>query len=101
MRFGVYDARGYDYPIERRFDRLWRTTVAPITLRCRHTVRAQVNERSLRTLGLLGVASVIQQPEDPPRTAPACSSSTTGRTHASSKSRGHAARLAGRARSRS
>ena len=70
MRFGVYDARGYDYPIERRFDRLWRTTVEPITPLTVHTVRAQVNERSLRTLGLLGVASVIQQPEDPPLDVP-------------------------------
>ena len=65
MRFGAYDARGYDYPIEGRFDRLWRTTVEPVTPLTVHTLRAQVNERSLRTLGLLGVESVIQQPEDP------------------------------------
>jgi hypothetical protein len=70
MRFGGYDARGYDYPIERRFDRLWRTTVEPVTPLTVHTVRAQVNERSLRTLGLLGVESVIQQPQDPPLDVP-------------------------------
>ena len=25
MRYGLYDARGYDYPVERRYDTLWRT----------------------------------------------------------------------------
>ena len=29
MRYGLYDARGYDYPVERRYDTLWRATVAP------------------------------------------------------------------------
>ena len=24
MRYGLYDARGYDYPVERRYDTLWR-----------------------------------------------------------------------------
>ena len=27
MRYGLYDARGYDYPVERRYDTLWRATV--------------------------------------------------------------------------
>ena len=31
MRYGLYDARGYDYPIERRYDTLWRRAVAPNT----------------------------------------------------------------------
>ena len=29
MRYGLYDARGYDYPVERRYDRLWRGTAGP------------------------------------------------------------------------
>ena len=29
MRYGLYDARSYDYPVERRYDRLWRREVAP------------------------------------------------------------------------
>ena len=29
MRFGLYEARGYDLPIMRRFDRLWRSEVTP------------------------------------------------------------------------
>ena len=31
MRYGLYDARGYDYPVERRYDRFWRATAAPAT----------------------------------------------------------------------
>ena len=29
MNFGLYDARGYDFPVEKRFDALWRRSVAP------------------------------------------------------------------------
>ncbi len=29
MTFGLYDARGYDFPVEKRFDALWRGSVAP------------------------------------------------------------------------
>ena len=29
IRYGLYDARGYDYPVERRYDRLWRATAGP------------------------------------------------------------------------
>ena len=29
MRYGLYDARGYDYPVERRYDTFWRATAAP------------------------------------------------------------------------
>jgi hypothetical protein len=29
MDFGLYDARGYDYPVDKRFDALWRRSVAP------------------------------------------------------------------------
>ena len=29
MHFGLYDARGYDFPVEKRFDALWRTTWRP------------------------------------------------------------------------
>ncbi len=70
MRYDVYDARGYDYPIEKRFDRLWRATVEPVAPLTVHTLRSQITPRSLRTLGLLGVSSVLQQPEDPPLDVP-------------------------------
>ena len=67
MRYRLYDARGYDFPIERRYNRLWRTQVtddedgfAPPTL------LAATTEPALRALGLLGVADIIQPPGEPP-----------------------------------
>jgi hypothetical protein len=67
MRYGLYDARGYDFPIERRYNKLWRTQVtseengfAPPTL------LAATNERALRALGLLGVTDIVQPPSDKP-----------------------------------
>ena len=66
MRFGPQEARGYDLPIVRRFDRLWRQEVDPrsrgvaaglldIPLELR-----DVTPRALETLRLLGVTHVLQ-----------------------------------------
>jgi hypothetical protein len=66
MRFGLYEARGYDLPIIRRYDRLWREKVDPrsrgvaaglldIPLEFR-----DVTPDSLRVLRLLGVTHVMQ-----------------------------------------
>lgn len=66
MRYGLYDARGYDFPIEQRYDRLWQDSVQRLEGFTIHTERAPIDERSLRALSLLGVADVIQRPEDPP-----------------------------------
>jgi hypothetical protein len=67
MRYGLYDARGYDFPIERRYNRLWRRYVtdeedgfAPPTL------LATTTDPALRALGLLGVADIVQPPGEPP-----------------------------------
>jgi hypothetical protein len=67
MRYGLYDARGYDFPIERRYNRLWRTYVsadedgfAPPTL------LASTDPSALRVLGLLGVSRIVQPPGNPP-----------------------------------
>lgn len=67
MRYGLYDARGYDFPIERRYNRLWRDYVtdeedgfAPPTL------LASTDPRALRVLGLLGVSYIMQPPEEAP-----------------------------------
>ena len=67
MRYRLYDARGYDFPIERRYNRLWRDYVtdaedgfAPPTL------LASTSEPALRAMGLLGVRSIIQAPGEEP-----------------------------------
>jgi hypothetical protein len=62
MRYGLYDARGYDYPVERRFDRLWRGTAGPDADLVPPTTLAQPTAESVRTLSLLSVADVIQDP---------------------------------------
>jgi len=77
MRFGLYEARGYDLPVERRYDRLWRREVSPeypsqvgpfpgfIPLSV-----PRFDERRLRTLSLLGVGDVLVPPTDPPLRVP-------------------------------
>jgi len=65
MRFGLQEARGYDLPIIRRFDRLWRREVDPAS----RTVAAglldiplelrEVTPRALRALRLLGVTHIL------------------------------------------
>ena len=77
MRFGLHEARGYDLPVERRYDALWRREVSPefpeqdaqeigsIPLSV-----PSVDARRLRTLSLLGVADVMQPAGDPPLEAP-------------------------------
>jgi Bacterial membrane protein YfhO len=72
MRFGLYDARGYDLPIERRYDALWRREVTPELpsqagpfLPLSLTV-TELTPRALRTLSLLGVADILVPPGGPP-----------------------------------
>ncbi|MBD0281636.1 MAG: YfhO family protein [Thermoleophilaceae bacterium] len=71
MRFGLYEARGYDLPIMRRYDRLWRREISPESASVAEglldiplTVR-ELTPRALRSLRLLGVTHVLQ-----PRTYP-------------------------------
>ncbi len=73
MRFGLYEARGYDLPVERRYDRLWRREVSP---ELPSQVGAypgniplslpRLDPRRLRTLSLLGVTDVLQPADEPP-----------------------------------
>jgi hypothetical protein len=72
MRFGLYEARGYDLPVDKRFDTLWRRYVNP-------QFASQVDENPLaiplsfqevtperlRVLGLLGVTDVLQSRDAP------------------------------------
>ena len=70
MRYDLYDARGYDYPVERRYDAFWRATAAPAGELVPPTGRAEPTERSLRALSLLSVTDVVQDPSDPPSRLP-------------------------------
>ena len=72
MRFGLYEARGYDLPVDKRFDTFWRRYVNP-------QFASQVDENPLaiplsfqevtperlRVLGLLGVTDVLQARDAP------------------------------------
>jgi hypothetical protein len=72
MNHGLYEARGYDLPLEKRYDHLWRTRLSPefpsqvgpypqnIPLSL-----PKVDPARLRVLGLLGTRYVMQPLSDP------------------------------------
>jgi hypothetical protein len=66
MRYGLEDARGYDYPVERHYDRLWRRAVAPHIPFIPPTTQADTRPSALRGLALLGTRWLVQQPQDKP-----------------------------------
>jgi hypothetical protein len=71
MRFDLYEARGYDLPIERRYDKLWRRYLSPELPSLAGFLGAiplslpKVTPERLRMLSLLGVREVLQPPSDP------------------------------------
>ena len=68
MRYSLLDARGYDYPVERRYERLWHRYIAT-SPGCLYAFCPQSADRrpeALRALGLFGVTHLLQNPEDPP-----------------------------------
>jgi hypothetical protein len=77
MRYGLYDARGYDLPIERRYDRFWRTKLSPelpsqvgqYPINIQLTLLA-ITPKRLRTLSLLGVRDILDDPDLPPLDTP-------------------------------
>src|SRR3712207_2465782 len=70
MRFDLYEARGYDLPIERRYDRLWRRYLSPELPSLAGLLGAiplslpKLDEERLRVLSALGVADVMQAAGD-------------------------------------
>ena len=66
MRYDLYDARGYDYPVIRRYDDFWRATAAPPGEFIPPTGRAEPTARSVRGMSLLSVTDIVQDPHDPP-----------------------------------
>jgi hypothetical protein len=63
MRFGLYDARGYDFPVETRYDALWRRAVAPgVGALTEPEEFASATPASLRALDLLSVSDLLIGP---------------------------------------
>lgn len=63
MHFGLYDARGYDFPVETRFDALWRQYVAPgVGDFTQPEEFAEATPVSLRALDLLSVSDLLVDP---------------------------------------
>jgi hypothetical protein len=62
MRYGLYDARGYDYPVERRYDAFWRATVASTGDFIEPTQRSGASQAALRALSLLSVTDLLHYP---------------------------------------
>jgi membrane protein YfhO len=66
MYFGLYDARGYDVPWERHYERFWKRYVAALSPTRDLTTVSAVHEPALRALGLVGTTRLVQDPDDPP-----------------------------------
>ncbi len=66
MRFDLYEARGYDLPILRRYDRFWRRAVVGRTSNVSGglfdipLILPEVTPRGLRALRLLGVTHILR-----------------------------------------
>ena len=70
MRYGLYDARGYDFPVDLRFGTFWDAGVNPLLPDSALRIPASISTATMRALRLLGVADVIQAPGAPPLTTP-------------------------------
>ena len=63
MDFDLFDARSYDYPAEKRYDRMWRRNVVPGAPDFAQPVElASATPASIRALSLLSVADFLQHP---------------------------------------
>jgi hypothetical protein len=70
MRYGLADARGYDFPFEERYAELWRRVIAK-SPDCNYAFcpeSAGRTPQALQALGLLGVTDLLQHRADPPLT---------------------------------
>jgi hypothetical protein len=74
INYGLYDARGYDYPVDKHFALLWTRYVAgPTPLLWLDTpavplLNLELDPTALRVLSLLGVRDILQQKGQPPPT---------------------------------
>jgi hypothetical protein len=69
-RYDLYDARGYDYPVVKRYDTWWRATAGPPEFFSVPTAEAMSTPGAIRGMSLLSVADVLQDPTDPPSKLP-------------------------------
>ena len=60
MRYGLYDARAYDAPTDKRYSTFWNDNVAPLLPTTPMTVPRRPTERTVRALGLLSVTDLLQ-----------------------------------------
>jgi hypothetical protein len=65
MRWSLYDARSYDLPVERRYDRLWRRAILDGAPTDTPTTSARLTREALPAFRLLSVTSVLQDPLEP------------------------------------
>jgi hypothetical protein len=71
MRWGLYDARGWDPPVEERYDTLWRRAVLDGGPTDVPTTSARLTPAALPAFRLLSVTDIAQDPDEPPVEAPA------------------------------
>jgi uncharacterized membrane protein len=64
MREGLFDARSYDVPVERRYDRLWRRAIRDGSPTEFPTTNAVLTRPALPALRLLSVTDVVQDPAE-------------------------------------
>jgi hypothetical protein len=79
MRHGLYDARSYDVPVEKRYDRLWRRAIRDGGPTEFPTTTAVLTRPALPALRLLSVTDVVQDPSERRIADPALSLAYDGR----------------------
>jgi hypothetical protein len=70
MNYDLYDAAGYDYPVEEHFQRFWQRYIAANAPFRPLTSVATAHEPALRALSLVGASRLVQDLEDPLLDAP-------------------------------
>jgi hypothetical protein len=70
MRWSLYDARGWDPPVEERYDTLWRRAVLDGGPTDVPTTSARLTEAALPAFRLLSVTDIAQDPDEPPVETP-------------------------------
>jgi hypothetical protein len=70
MRYGLYDARGYDYPVIRRYDDFWRASATTTGDFIEPTQRAGETPEALHALSLLSVTDLLHYPYGAPLRLP-------------------------------